>query len=445
MPKKQSRSYEELQAKGLRKRPVLTDAEEVLKKDYPLKLPARTWVHLYNSPEISQFRGLQNEIDEREKQIHDDVLAREAIRQAAREGTEDNTVNMGVAHEMLARQRQMGDALHEHMSGIRQGIQREMRAMQLEQEASLANLKDLHNQARKKQDIADTAVANLRDAALEHRNAIQRLAERQGHVVQLIDQRHIESNVDQRQNFDVNIHNQAMAMIASHNAQFEEYMRLQRVSAEQMQQAVYAFLKQASQRETTPLGLSLPPMPFEAEGSAAPTIPTPVPKKTQHYRMDTPPRRGRSRDRRTPWKSGNATPTPMPAPMKVDDEPMEEQAEPRVRVPRARSVNVTRPKAKARTARQQIPEETTVPAVRKTITKSRPQIRRIAIESGQPAPKKAIKQRGTEKDENTSREYWLKQSKGYIFDQISLRGIRGVKGLGKMNRAALVNVLLGGG
>ena len=103
--KKQTRSYEELNARSMRKRPTLTEAEEVLKKDYPLKLPARTWVHLYNSPEISQFRGLQNEIDEREKQIHDDAMAREAIRQSV-----DSSVDQNVAHEMMARQRQMGDA-----------------------------------------------------------------------------------------------------------------------------------------------------------------------------------------------------------------------------------------------------------------------------------------------------------------------------------------------
>ncbi len=42
-------------------------AEEVTKKDYPLKVPSRTCIQLWNVPEISQFRGYQDDLDESEK------------------------------------------------------------------------------------------------------------------------------------------------------------------------------------------------------------------------------------------------------------------------------------------------------------------------------------------------------------------------------------------
>jgi len=50
-----------------RERPTFAVAEKVLQQDYKLKLPNRTFLQLFNTPEISQFRGYQNELDEAEK------------------------------------------------------------------------------------------------------------------------------------------------------------------------------------------------------------------------------------------------------------------------------------------------------------------------------------------------------------------------------------------
>ena len=47
-------NYQELSSK-MRVKPSFASAEEVIKKDYPLKLPNRTSLHIWNSPEISQF------------------------------------------------------------------------------------------------------------------------------------------------------------------------------------------------------------------------------------------------------------------------------------------------------------------------------------------------------------------------------------------------------
>jgi hypothetical protein len=55
-----------------------------------------------------------------------------------------------------------------------------------------------------------------------------------------------------------------------------------------------------------------------------------------------------------------------------------------------------------------------------------------------------VKQKhGTTVDNNTSREYWMKKSKGYIMDQLSHRGLRNnVRGIAKMNKTRLIDLLL---
>ena len=104
-------SFEELSAKRLRPVPTLTSAEEVLKKDYPLKLPSRTYIHLWNTPEISQFRGYQETADEREERMHTFRVEQEAIGQATRSASDGSVPDMHTAHEMLNQQRQAASAM----------------------------------------------------------------------------------------------------------------------------------------------------------------------------------------------------------------------------------------------------------------------------------------------------------------------------------------------
>ena len=62
-------SYDQLASK-MRVEPTFAIAEEVIKKDFKLKLPSRTAIHIWNSPEISQFRGYQEELDNVEDRKH---------------------------------------------------------------------------------------------------------------------------------------------------------------------------------------------------------------------------------------------------------------------------------------------------------------------------------------------------------------------------------------
>ena len=78
-------SYEELAAKALRPVPTLTQAEDILKKDFPVKLPARNYIKLWNTPEVSQFRGVQENLDEEARRIEVAQQQRLDIKREARE------------------------------------------------------------------------------------------------------------------------------------------------------------------------------------------------------------------------------------------------------------------------------------------------------------------------------------------------------------------------
>jgi hypothetical protein len=91
------KTYEELAAKALRPVTTLTQAEAVIKRDFTLKLPARTYVQLWNTPEINQFRGVQESLDEEAKQREDAEQERVEIRRAGREAGA-STVDVNLLH-----------------------------------------------------------------------------------------------------------------------------------------------------------------------------------------------------------------------------------------------------------------------------------------------------------------------------------------------------------
>ena len=92
--------YAALAAKT-RERPSFAVVEEVIRKDYPLKLPSRVHVQLWNTPEISQFRGYQDDLDESEKRRATIRQEQHDIGIAAREARTQVLPNMDIVHEML--------------------------------------------------------------------------------------------------------------------------------------------------------------------------------------------------------------------------------------------------------------------------------------------------------------------------------------------------------
>lgn len=360
-------NYEELAAQRMRPRPSLTSAEEVIKKDFPLKLPNRTHIRLWNTPEVSQFRGYQENADEREERLHIIRAEQEVIGQQARIASDGGMPEMHIVHEMLNQQRQAGAALQQHAEQLAALNRQQLVGMQEEQRAEMTRLSNAHLEAQNRQRIAEGALVGLRDAALEQRNLIAELAARQGHVTNNIDQRHTTTNIDARQMQDVNVHSQAMNLMHSHAAQFGQYMQQQRLDQSQMLQLLYEHLRRNPPQQTyhhqpviihmqqpppgppgAPLAIttsssSQPPPPPGGGGAiaeqarrlpkpapeAAPMIPSAVP----HFNIGTPPgsveplarrlpirgkqppttpyAKQRSRSR-APWKSGMEDPPSLP-------------------------------------------------------------------------------------------------------------------------------------
>jgi len=107
------RSYESL-VSGMSIAPGYTSAEEVIRKDFKVKLPGRRYTHMWNSPELEAFRGVQGQMDKEEVSRH--VVQAEAadIRRAARE-QDVSTPDMSYVREAMNQQRQQASAMSSHM------------------------------------------------------------------------------------------------------------------------------------------------------------------------------------------------------------------------------------------------------------------------------------------------------------------------------------------
>jgi hypothetical protein len=240
-----TRDYTTLAAR-MRERPSFATAEETLKKDYPLKLPDRRYIQLWNTPEISQFRGVQDEIEAAED--HRDQYEKEKaeIRQVARE-TGVHTPDIDMAHEMLTHQRQQATAMQQHMEGLADLNKQHMEGLRAEQRAELERLANAQNLAANRAAMAEQALVGLRDVALEHRNMIGQLAAQTGHIQQNIDNSHTSTTIV-NQHLDDNVHRQVMNLMSSHAAQFGEYARQQQLNTEQMHRLIYEHLARQQQQ-----------------------------------------------------------------------------------------------------------------------------------------------------------------------------------------------------
>jgi hypothetical protein len=291
-------TYEVLTS-NLRVKPTFTSAEEVIRKDFKLKLPSRRYIHLWNTPEISQFRGYQDLLDETEERKHAATVTRLEIQQTARQ-TNQPSMDAEIVQEMMQNQKQSSAAMAQHMRDMAEHTRRENAGMAAEQRASLQHLANAHAQAQNLQRISETALTGLmRDTALEQRNLIQDLAAKAGHVTNNIDSRHFETHNHHNnttQMTDVNVHNQAMNLMQTHTQQLGVLMQQNQIGHERMQQGLYNTImqQQKAQASIPPqivLHMAPPPpmaiMPFQpppgpppppaAGAIAIPVMPRPAP------------------------------------------------------------------------------------------------------------------------------------------------------------------------
>ena len=111
----------------MREKPTFAVAEDVIKKDYPLELPGRRFIQLWNTPEISLLRGYQEDLDASEENREQHARERNEIRQVARES--GASVPEDLVHEMLSHQRQPQGAMAEHLSGLNEIDRQQMQGM----------------------------------------------------------------------------------------------------------------------------------------------------------------------------------------------------------------------------------------------------------------------------------------------------------------------------
>ncbi len=90
---------------------MLASAEDVIKKDHPLKLPSRVHLQLWNTPETSQSRRYKDDLDESEKRRAAIQQKRRDIGEAAREARTLAMPDMNLFHEMLNQQQPSASAL----------------------------------------------------------------------------------------------------------------------------------------------------------------------------------------------------------------------------------------------------------------------------------------------------------------------------------------------
>ena len=77
------KNYEAL-VTGMRKVQTITDAEEVIRTQPKIQLPDRRSITLWNSPELGQFRGVQESLDKKEEAEHITQVQHLDARRAAR-------------------------------------------------------------------------------------------------------------------------------------------------------------------------------------------------------------------------------------------------------------------------------------------------------------------------------------------------------------------------
>jgi hypothetical protein len=152
-----NRNYESLVA-GMRERPTIFDAEDVLQKDYKVRFPDRRAITLWNTPEISQFRGVQEAHDEMEERQHNAQLEQMELRRAAN-ASETSMPDMQFVAAEVMRSRQSEGALRDAMASQAAAHAQQLRGMQEETMAQMTRLAAESAAASKRSELAEQALA----------------------------------------------------------------------------------------------------------------------------------------------------------------------------------------------------------------------------------------------------------------------------------------------
>jgi hypothetical protein len=260
---------------GLQKEPTFEIAEAIAKKDFPLKLPDRKFLTVYNSAEVSQFRGIQEEMDDTAKQRNKTEADKVAINRAAADAN-ISTPDMTFVNEAVNRQRQMASSYENHMNDLARLHAQQMATQSHENRTELERLANRQADADRKARMAEMALSGLRDVQEEDRARLARMAASQGVVHNHIDARTVNNNThldNQSQ------HNQVLQLVNNHGHAFAEFMNQQNLNQSQLMN----MLQEHVRRNTAPVIHMMPqggsddsgPMELEAYSAGLPPGPPP--------------------------------------------------------------------------------------------------------------------------------------------------------------------------
>ena len=203
----------------MRVEPTFSVAEDAINKDFKLKLPNHTFIHMWNSPELADFRGYQEELNSNESKIQVAQREQADIQQAARdEGV--HTPDMNMVAQMHHHQQQAAGAMQQHMDDLGNVHRQQLAGMQAEYRAELDRLGSEARAAANRDRVAQEATNSMhRDLLLEQRDQLGQLAQRQGVVTQYIDQSAVHNHYNQHV-ADRSIHDEAMNLTHANAEQF---------------------------------------------------------------------------------------------------------------------------------------------------------------------------------------------------------------------------------
>ena len=297
-----NRNYESLVA-GMRERPTIFDAEDVLKKDYKVRFPDRRAITLWNTPEISQFRGVQEAHDEMEERQHNAQLEQMELRRAAN-ASETSMPDMQFVAAEVMRSRQSEGALRDAMAGQAAAHAQQLRGMQEETMAQMTRLAAEAAAASKRSELAEQALSGLRDLHAEHRSELGRIAEQMGRPQPVQIDNSVTNNVQNVTQIDErSIHNIAMQAVNAGAAQFGAAMAQNRMSQEAMMQSLLDYAA-THQQQHNHIHFSIATPPNEPEDMQVVSSGPPPPPPPGAGAI----RRGRPRRRDTPYEDA-----PMPS------------------------------------------------------------------------------------------------------------------------------------
>ena len=264
---------------GLRHRPTIFDAEEVLKKDYPLKLPDRRYIHMWNSPEISEFRGVQTNINAFEDRQATAVAEHAQIMQIGREQGL-NTVDISQVADILSRQERGMSALNQSVADLNTVHARQEEGRRQEMQSMFERLAVGQAGAENRANVAQQASQNMVDMLMADRGRVMSTVTNAGGVVNNVDSRQVDSSTHYHQTFvDQTTHNRMLQLIQDNQQQFGTYMQQQNLNQDQMMGLLHRY---ASQRPEMTIQYLRPDVPMLQAGPS----PMPSPEDTLAIRQN---------------------------------------------------------------------------------------------------------------------------------------------------------------